>query len=46
VSGATHVNYNPNGKIIVHLGAAQTSGVSNGAGYLVRLDSGSGAGCH
>ncbi|HEX3395833.1 MAG TPA: hypothetical protein VHS76_03965 [Steroidobacteraceae bacterium] len=46
VSGATHVNYNPNGKIIVHIGAAQASGVSNGAGYLARLDSGSGAGCH
>jgi uncharacterized delta-60 repeat protein len=41
----TRVSYSPGGAIIVHSGTG-AAGVSAGAGVVLRLDSGSGTGCH
>jgi len=40
-----HLNYLPSGKIIVHAQGGG-DGLTQAAGYLVRVDSGSGQGCH
>jgi uncharacterized delta-60 repeat protein len=47
-SSVVHLNYLPSGKIIVHTAGSNlpNSAVSAAAGYLVRLDSGSGTACH
>ena len=48
-ASVSHLNYLPGGKIIVHAaGGSSPSSTSapTSAGYLVRLDSGSGVGCH
>jgi uncharacterized delta-60 repeat protein len=44
-ASVSHVNYLSSGKIIVHAAGGRSPTTSN-AGYLVRLDSGSGIGCH
>jgi uncharacterized delta-60 repeat protein len=41
----SRVSYSPGGAIIVHSGTG-VAGVSAGAGFVLRLDSGSGPGCH
>lgn len=48
-ASVAHLNYLPNGKIIVHAAGGSlptTVGPLTQAAYLVRLDSGSGVGCH
>jgi uncharacterized delta-60 repeat protein len=44
-TGITRVSFSPGGAILVHSGTGAT-GIAAGAGYVTRLDSGSGAGCH
>jgi uncharacterized delta-60 repeat protein len=41
----TRVSFAPGGGILVHSGTGST-GIAAGAGYVTRIDSGSGAGCH
>jgi uncharacterized delta-60 repeat protein len=44
-TGITRVSFSPGGAVLVHSGTGAT-GIAAGAGYVTRLDSGSGAGCH
>jgi uncharacterized delta-60 repeat protein len=41
----TRVSFAPGGGILVHSGTGAT-GIAAGAGYVTRIDSGNGAGCH
>jgi uncharacterized delta-60 repeat protein len=44
-TGITRLSFAPGGGILVHSGTGAT-GIAAGAGYVTRIDSGSGAGCH